>query len=92
MVSGFRGRAQWFRNVEVNPAVRVYVASRKPAPAVANRLDHRAAVASLKRYAAAHPGAWANLRPVVEATLGMRIDEQGTDLPMITIDLSDRQT
>jgi len=70
VVSGLGGRAQWFRNVEANPQVRVHVGSRKPAPAIAHRLDADATAASLGRYASAHPRSWAKLRPVLEETLG----------------------
>lgn len=90
VVSGFGSRAQWFRNVEATPQVRIHLASHKPAPAIARRLDARASAASLNRYAAAHPRSWAKLRPVLEETLGARIDGHGTDLPMIAIDLVDQ--
>lgn len=87
VVSGFGDRAQWFRNVEANPQVRVYLGSRTPATATAHRLDKDASAASLRRYANAHPRSWAKLRPVLEQTLGTRIDEHGTELPLIAIDL-----
>jgi len=90
VISGFGTRAQWFRNIQANPQVRVYLASRKPAPAIAHRLDAGAAAASLSRYATAHPRSWAKLRPVLEETLGTRIDEYGTELPMIALDHVDR--
>lgn len=87
VVSGFGDRAQWFRNIEANPQVRVYLGSRHPAAATAHRLDADASTASLGRYSNAHPRSWAKLRPVLEETLGTRIDEHGTELPMIAIDL-----
>lgn len=87
VVSGFGSRAQWFRNLEVNPQVRVYLASHQPASAIAHHLDAGASAASLSRYAAAHPRSWAKLRPVLEETLGTRIDEYGTELPMVSLDL-----
>lgn len=87
VVSGFGDRAHWFRNVEANPQVRAYLGSRAPAVATAHRLDADASVASLTRYANAHPRSWAKLRPILEETLGTRIDEHGTELPMIAIDL-----
>ncbi len=86
-MSGFGDRAQWFRNVEANPQVRVYLGSRAPAVATGHRLDPDASTASLGRYANAHPRSWTKLRPVLEQTLGTRIDEHGTELPMIAIDL-----
>lgn len=87
VVSGFGTRAQWFRNVEANPQVRVYLASHAPVPATARRLDGAAATAAIGRYADAHPRAWAKLRPVLKDTLGTSIDEPGTELPMIALNV-----
>lgn len=87
VVSGFGDSAHWFRNIEANPQVRVRLRSRRPAPAVASRLEEGDSAASLGRYARAHPRSWAKLRPVLEETLGMSIDEHGTHLPMIALDL-----
>lgn len=87
VVSGFGDRAQWFRNVEANPQVRVYLGSRAPRRATAHRLDADASAGALGRYANAHLRSWAKLRPVLEQTLGTHIDEHGTELPMIAIDL-----
>jgi deazaflavin-dependent oxidoreductase (nitroreductase family) len=87
VVSGFGTCAQWFLNVESNPHVRIHLASHAPVPATARRLDAAAATAALGRYAHAHPRAWAKLRPVLEDTLGTRIDEPGTDIPMIALDV-----
>lgn len=87
VVSGFGTRAQWFRNIEANPQVRVYLASHAPARAIARRLDAAVATAALGRYAHAHPRAWAKLRPVLEDTLGTSIEEHGIELPMIALDV-----
>lgn len=87
VVSGFGRRAQWLRNVEANPHVRVHLGSRAPVAAVARRLDPEATTASLGRYAHAHPRSWAKLRPLLEKTLGTPIGELGTGLPLIAIDL-----
>ena len=87
VVSGFGERAQWFRNVEANPHVRVYLGSRRPAPATAHRRGRDASAESLNRYAEAHPRSWTKLRPFLEETLGRRIDEHGSELPVIAIDL-----
>jgi deazaflavin-dependent oxidoreductase (nitroreductase family) len=86
VASGFGDRAQWLRNVQVNPGVRIYLRSRRPVPATASRLDPQAAADALRRYAAAHPRAWARLRPVFEQTLGASITEAGTRLPLIALD------
>jgi deazaflavin-dependent oxidoreductase (nitroreductase family) len=88
VVSGFGGRAQWFRNVRADPRVRVYAGSRRPARATARLLDTEEASAALTAYEARHPRAWARLKPVLEATLGARIDMTGTSLPMIALELT----
>lgn len=87
VVSGFGDGAQWFRNVEANPQVHVRLGSRKPAPALAHRLDAEGSAAALGRYAGAHPRSWAKLRPVLEQTLGTSTDENVPDLLMIALDL-----
>jgi hypothetical protein len=54
----------------------------------ATLLDDQAATEALQRYAVAHPRAWAHLRPVLEQTLGARIDQWGSDLPVIALDIT----
>ena len=49
-VSGFGGRAQWFRNIRAGPRVRVHVLSRKPAAATARVLRPAEAAAVLAAY------------------------------------------
>lgn len=90
VVSGFGDRAQWFRNVLVNPAVGVFVSSRRPVPARARLLGPDEATRALDAYRSAHPRAWASLRPVLEETLGARVGEADTDLPMIGLTLDAR--
>jgi deazaflavin-dependent oxidoreductase (nitroreductase family) len=83
VASGFGTRAQWFRNVQANPAVRVYLRGRKPVAATARQLPPDEAAAVLERYAARHPRAWRKARPVFEATLGGAIDR----LPLVALDV-----
>jgi deazaflavin-dependent oxidoreductase (nitroreductase family) len=88
VVSGFGRQAQWYRNVEAEPRVRVWLRSRRPAAAEARPLGAAEAAAALRDYAAAYPRAWASLRPVLERTLGARIDADGTELPMVALRLT----
>ena len=88
VASGFGTRAQWFRNVRANPHVRVYAAGRRPAPATARLLTSDETAAALAAYAARRPRAWAALKPVFETTLGARISDQGTSLPVIAFALA----
>lgn len=83
VASGFGTRAQWFRNVRANPHVRVYAGGRRPASATARLLTSDETAAALAAYAARHPRAWAALKPVFETTLGARISDQETSLPMV---------
>jgi deazaflavin-dependent oxidoreductase (nitroreductase family) len=87
VASGFGARSQWFRNVETNPHVRLYIASHKPAPATAHLLDPTQAQAAIAAYRAAHAKSWSALKPIFEATLGTPIDDSGTQLPLIRFDL-----
>lgn len=90
VASGFGARAQWFRNVQANPDVRVYLGAHGPAAATARLLSDGEAATALAAYASRHPRQWASLKPVFEATLGARIDDQGTTLPMLALDLVSR--
>jgi len=83
VVSGFGARAQWFRNVQANPQVRLYTGSHRPVPAKASTLTASQARAALDAYSAARPRMWAALKPVLERTLGAEL----TDLPMIALEL-----
>lgn len=88
IASGFGTRAQWFRNVRANPAVRVYVASRKPAPATARLLTPEQTAATLDTYAARHPRRWDTFNSLLETTLGTKSGEHSTELPLIALDLA----
>ena len=92
VVSGFGTRAQWYRNVRATPRVRIWLGSRRPAPATARPLDHGEAETTLAVYAARHPRAWAALKPVFERTLGARIGDQRTTLPLIALDLDEGES
>jgi deazaflavin-dependent oxidoreductase (nitroreductase family) len=83
VVSGFGVRAQWFRNIQATPQVRLWTGSRKPAPAMASILTSSQTRAALAAYAAARPRTWATLKPALEHTLGAEL----TDLPMVALDL-----
>jgi deazaflavin-dependent oxidoreductase (nitroreductase family) len=85
--SGFGDRAQWFRNVQANPRVRVHASGRAAAPATARILGRQEADHALSAYRHRHPHAWANFKSVVEETLGNRIDDMNTQLPMVELRL-----
>jgi deazaflavin-dependent oxidoreductase (nitroreductase family) len=87
VASGFGERAQWFRNIRANPAVRVTVGAGRPRAAVAHVLAPADARAALEAYAREHPRAWRQLRTVFEATLGTEIGEDGTGLPLVRLDI-----
>jgi deazaflavin-dependent oxidoreductase (nitroreductase family) len=88
VVSGFGPRAQWFRNIQADPHVRVFVGGRKPVTATARVLGPEQSGAVLASYARRHPRAWKALRPVFETTLGAAIDENSTQLPLVALDLA----
>lgn len=87
VASGFGSKAQWFRNIEANPRVRVYAGSRAPADATARVLDQHEADSELAAYRARHPRAWAQFEPVLEETLGGPIHDTDTELPLVELRL-----
>jgi deazaflavin-dependent oxidoreductase (nitroreductase family) len=88
VVSEFGVRAPWFRNLRANPRVRVWISGHRPRPAIARPLSSGEAAAALTACAARHPRAWAALKSVLDATLGARIDDHHTSLPVIALDLT----
>ncbi|MGH3781602.1 MAG: nitroreductase family deazaflavin-dependent oxidoreductase [Pseudonocardiaceae bacterium] len=87
IASGFGTRAQWFRNVQANPHVRVFVAGHAPAHATARLLTPAEADMALDAYVTRHPRAWGIFKPVIESTLGTLIGDRDTELPMIELHL-----
>ncbi|OBY30750.1 nitroreductase family deazaflavin-dependent oxidoreductase [Mycolicibacter kumamotonensis] len=87
VASGFGDRAQWFRNILVNPRVRVYAGSRSPAPATARVLDQGEADRVLGDYIQRHPRAWEQFSAVLERTLGEPVTATDTALPMVELRL-----
>lgn len=85
VASGFGRKAQWFRNIEANPRVRVYVGSHAPRRATARVLDRAEADRTLAAYRDRHPQAWERFRPVLENTLGVPITDTDTPLPIVEL-------
>ncbi|ORA81787.1 nitroreductase [Mycobacterium malmoense] len=88
VASGFGRKAQWFRNIQANPRVRVYAGSHAPAAAVARVLDQPEADRTLAAYRGRHARAWERFKPVLEETLGAPITDTNTPLPMVELRLS----
>jgi deazaflavin-dependent oxidoreductase (nitroreductase family) len=87
VASGFGRKAQWFRNIRANPRVRVYVGGHAPRRAAARVLDRQQADRTLAAYRGRHPRSWERFRPVLEETLGERITDTDTPLPMVELRL-----
>ncbi len=85
VVSGFGLKAQWYRNIRANPKVRISSGFRRDRVAMAIPLTNRESADTLRRYAARHPTAWANLRATIEAAAGQPVQE----LPMVRLQLDD---
>jgi deazaflavin-dependent oxidoreductase (nitroreductase family) len=89
VASGFGRRADWFRNVQADPTVRVWRGSRAPQQATAHELGPAQATAVQHSYAALHPISWAAFRPVLESTVGGPIADDTSDLPLVALDVAD---
>ncbi|MFY2861483.1 nitroreductase family deazaflavin-dependent oxidoreductase [Mycobacterium sp. THU-M104] len=87
IASGFGRNAQWFRNIQANPRVRVYAGSHAPRRATARILDQEEVDRALAVYRSRHSRAWQQLRPVLEDMLGVAIADTGTPLPMVELRL-----
>ncbi len=87
VASGFGRKAQWFRNIQANPQVRVYAGSRAPRRATARVLGQEEADRTLAAYRWRHPKAWEQFRPVLEETLRVPITDTNTPLPMVELRL-----
>ena len=87
VASGFGRKAQWFRNIEANPRVRVYAGSQEPRTAAARVLTIPEADRTLAAYRTRHPRAWQRMRPVLEDTLGVPITDTDTPLPLVELRL-----
>ncbi|MEV4126922.1 nitroreductase family deazaflavin-dependent oxidoreductase [Nocardia sp. NPDC049707] len=84
IVSGFGGRAQWYRNIQAHSSVRVWCGPRRAAPATAVPMTEAEAKAALDRYVRSHPSAWKNLRATIEHATGAPVDT----LPMVRVRVS----
>lgn len=88
IASGFGAKAQWFRNIQADPRVRVYAGSHPPRPATARVLGQQEADDALAAYRHRHPDAWEQFSPILENTLGEPITETDTPLPMVELRLA----
>jgi deazaflavin-dependent oxidoreductase (nitroreductase family) len=87
VASGFGTRAQWFRNIQADPHVRVTVGSHRPRAAVTHVLTPTDAADALGAYRAAHPRAWTALKHVLTETLGEQVRDDASNVPLVGIDL-----
>jgi deazaflavin-dependent oxidoreductase (nitroreductase family) len=87
VVSGLGRRSAWFRNIVASPRVRVQTGIGPPRSAEAHELEPAAARLTLGRYAAAHPSAWRQFQPVLEAASGAGVAEAGSALPVVELRL-----
>jgi deazaflavin-dependent oxidoreductase (nitroreductase family) len=83
VASGFGARAQWYRNLQANPACRVSVGRSSGVPARARLMSDDESATTLTRYQHAHPWAWRRLRGVIEEAL----DQPVIGLPMVELRL-----
>lgn len=86
VVSGFGLKAQWYRNIQADPRVRVSTGLRRNAPATATPMTESESTAALDHYAQQHPKAWEKLRATIEHAVGRPVDT----LPMVRLRLDNR--
>jgi deazaflavin-dependent oxidoreductase (nitroreductase family) len=81
VVSGFGVGAQWYRNIQADPRVRVSIGLRRSMPATATPMTDAESAAALAHYAQDHPKAWKKLRATIEYAVGHPVDS----LPMVSL-------
>ncbi|WP_336082640.1 nitroreductase family deazaflavin-dependent oxidoreductase [Nocardia sp. SSK8] len=81
IVSGFGVKAQWYRNIVANPAVRISTGFRRGVPATATPMTEADSARALADYAERHPRAWKQLRATIEQATGAPVDT----LPMVRL-------
>ncbi|MGY1634153.1 nitroreductase family deazaflavin-dependent oxidoreductase [Geodermatophilus sp. SYSU D01186] len=84
VASGFGRQAQWYRNLEVNPAVQVSSGGLRRRPARAELLNEEQSDALLRQYARKHPAA---LRRLVDAIAAAR-PGQDVDIRLVRLHLT----
>jgi deazaflavin-dependent oxidoreductase (nitroreductase family) len=90
IVSGFGQRAEWYRNLQADPACFVSIGRLRRIPAHARFMTSSEASAALDHYQRAHPRAWDRLRQAIEKAAGHPVDQ----LPMVELrlDLTHRRS
>lgn len=88
VVSGLGRSAQWFRNIEADPRVRVTHGWGGPVPARAQILDEDEAAATFERYQAVHPLRWSALERTVRGHVAPGSSLAGS-LPVVDLVLAD---
>jgi deazaflavin-dependent oxidoreductase (nitroreductase family) len=84
IVSGFGDKSQWYRNIQAEPRVRVWVGTRRAAPATATPMTDQESAAALNHYIQQHPRAWKQLRATIERATDAPVDT----LPMVRVHIN----
>ena len=89
VVSGYGRASQWFRNIEVDPDVRIWTGRRRGVPGRAEILSAGESHDRLERYRDRHPRAAANLGRVLAmpdlTAAGPLAPDVGVRLPLVRI-------
>ncbi|GAA1573778.1 nitroreductase family deazaflavin-dependent oxidoreductase [Dactylosporangium maewongense] len=93
VVSGYGRASQWFRNIEVDPGVRIWTGRRRGVPARAEILSAGESRHLLERYRDRHPRAAARLGRILTmpdlSAAGPLAPDVGVRLPMVRIRYAD---
>ncbi|MFI6773178.1 nitroreductase family deazaflavin-dependent oxidoreductase [Nocardia sp. NPDC050412] len=84
IVSGFGTKAQWYRNIQAHPHVRISIGIRRNLAATATPMTNDESSTALEHYIHHHPGAWDKLRETIEHATGRPVDT----LPMVRLNVS----
>lgn len=81
IVSGFAEKAQWYRNIEANPHVRISTGFRRNVPALALPMTQTESAAVLDSYAQRHPAALEKMSRIFQQVCGRPVGA----MPMVRL-------
>jgi deazaflavin-dependent oxidoreductase (nitroreductase family) len=81
IISGFAGKAQWYRNITANPRVRVSTGFRRNMAALAEPMPQAESAAVLRNFIEDHPAEWKKMQGIFEHACGRPVDT----MPMVRL-------
>lgn len=86
IISGFAGKAQWYRNITANPGVRVSTGVRRNMAARAEPMPQAESEATLRHFSEHHPAEWKKMQGALEYACSRPVGS----MPMVRVRVQPR--